>query len=224
MLKGLLKQYRIIILLITMMSMSCAATLLKSPNSSFNLDDNNSIIFGKAEVVFDGQSIDYKGTSYLVKKTIMHHISRYVSDEEINNNKWKAGEYAFSVTSDKDGYFAFAVPPGKYYFVEFDYIGVLPDVDYFGVRTYMSIKGEVKKPYLMSFDVPPNRAVYIGTIRHEFHTIEKSWVHFKAGYVIDVVENYEVAKKWFLESNRNLVEYLIDGVAEKTPIHITDNK
>ncbi len=206
-----------------MMSMSCAATTLKSPDSSFNLDGNNSIIFGKAEVILDGQLIDYRGTSYLVKKTIVQHISRYVSDELINKSKWKAGEYAFSVTRDKDGYFAFAVPPGKYYFVFFAYVGVLPDVDTMAVSTYMPFsKGEVKKPYLITFDVLPNRAVYIGTIRHEFHTIAKSWVHFKAEYLIDVANNNDAAKKWFLESNGNLGEYIVEGVAKRTPIYITD--
>lgn len=222
MLKSLAKLFRIIILLMTIMSMSCAATLLKSPDSSFTLDDRTSIIFGKAEVILDGQSIDYKGTSYLVKKTIMHHIGRYISDEEINKNKWKAGEYAFPVVNDKDGYFAFAVPPGKYYFVEFDYVGVLPDVDHFGVRTYMPIQGEVKKPYLITFDAIPNRAVYIGTLRHEFHTIINNWFLFRAKYLIDVVNDHDVAQKWFMESNRNLEMYIVEGVAKEAPIHITD--
>lgn len=201
------------------MLLSCApATLLKSPDKSFVLDENNSIIFGKDEVILDGQPVDYKGTSYLVAKKIVHHIGRYISDEDIIKNKWKAGEYAFPVTYDKDGYFAVVLPPGKYYFVEFDYVGVLPDIDNFGVRTYMPISGDVYNPCLLTFDAIPNNAVYIGTIKHRFHTIEKNLFYTKVAYRFDISSNIESAKKWIIESARNLENCIVEGITTKTPL------
>jgi hypothetical protein len=37
------------------------------------------------------------------------------------------------VTDDQGGYFECAVPPGKYYFVELDYFGVIPGSDTLGM-------------------------------------------------------------------------------------------
>jgi hypothetical protein len=218
--KSCMRQFRIILLIIVVMiTMSCATVLKPLDEHSFDLDNTNSIIFGKAEFVLDGQILDYKGTSLLLENSIIHHISRYTSDEKISQNKWAPGEYSFGVTGDSKGYFAFALPPGKYYFVELIYRGIIPDVKGgLALRTYMPILGGVvKKPYLITFDVPPNSAVYIGTIIHEFKTAEKSSVPFKAAYEINVVEDFENAKKWFLRSRGKVDGRIIENIAIRSP-------
>jgi hypothetical protein len=211
-----------------MLSLSCA-TLLHPPKSSYSLDSKNSIIFGRDDVIFNGESIKYNGPHFILKQSIVHHISRYVSDEAINKNLWKPGEYSFTVTGDQDGYFTFAVPPGKYYFVEFDYVNVLPAdaTDLIWVRTYMPTRAFQKpysEPYLMTFDVPPNRAVYIGTIRHEFHTIDNNLFYFKADWTINISNDFDSAQKWFLKSNGQFENDIVQETTETKLISINEQK
>lgn len=209
------------VLILAVLPLSCA-TMLHPPDSSFTLSSTNSIIFGKDEVICDGQPVEYKGTIMLVEKSIVHHISPYVSDEAINKNRLVAGRYAFRVTDEEGGYFDYAVPPGKYYFVELDYIGVLPlfDQGAVGIRTYMPIHGRVAHPYLLTFDVPPGRAVYIGTIRHEFEVLRDNWFGFKAEYTISFTNEFDAAREWFLKSHASLKDDVVVGTNETRMISV----
>jgi hypothetical protein len=177
-------------------------------------------IFGKDVVICDGKPVEYQGTYALLKKAIVHHFSPYVSDEDINKNKFVAGKYAFRVTDDQGGYFECAVPPGKYYFVELDYFGVIPGSDTLGIRTYMPIHGRVTNPYLMTFDVPPGWAVYIGTIRHEFEVLRNNWVEFQVSYTISFTNDFDAAREWFLKSNESLKDEVVVGTTEMHPISL----
>ena len=171
--------------------------------------------------------IKYSGPLFSSSNAIFHHISRYVSDEAINKDQYEPGEYAFRVTDDQDGYFAFVVPPGKYYFVEFEYWNVLPGVHLIGLRTYMPLgvsKKPFLEPYLLTFDVPTNQAVYIGTIRHEFQTIKNNWFYFEGYYTISFSNDFESAQKWFLKSNGQFETNIVQGTIESRRISITDRK
>jgi hypothetical protein len=223
------------VLVITAMTASCStAVLLKSHENSFILSDDRSIIFGKVDFVHNGLTIGFKGKSRLT-----HHISRFNSYEELNRSPLKAGEYAFVITSDNDdGYFAYVLPPGKYYFVEFVYSGDLPPF-FTGIRTYHSIMGwTMIKPFVITFDVPPNSAVYIGTIRHEFIIPENgggraaaaitpdfntTLAFFqtqigkgggRAAAAITIVNDFGNAKKWFLKSREKLDGYVVESIAQ----------
>jgi TonB family protein len=207
------------VLILAVLPLSCA-TMVQPPDSSFKPDSNNSIIFGKDEVICDGKPVDYQGRYALVKKSIVHFFSRYVSDETVNQNKFVAGQYAFRVTDEQGGYFVCTVPPGKYYFVELDYIGVIPGSDTMAVRTYMPINGWVRNPYLMTFDVPPGRAVYIGTIRHDFHVLKNNWAGFQANYTISFTNDFDAAREWFLKSNGSLKDDVVVGTTERRPISL----
>jgi hypothetical protein len=208
---------------IAILPLSCA-TKLHPPNGSFSMAGNNSVIFGKVEVTINDLPTGYNGDSLLDPKFILMHISRYISDETINKNPWKAGEYFFKVNYDQAGYFAVVVPPGKYYFVEFDYCGIIPGMPMIGARTYMPIKGVVKNPYLMIFDVPPDHAVYIGTIKNEFHPTVSNLFYHEVEYTVGYAEDYVAAQKWFLKSNPALNENIVEGVTEIKPISVTDGK
>jgi hypothetical protein len=126
------------------------------------------------------------------------------------------------VTDDEDGYFVCALPPGKYYFVELDYLGVLPlsDRDTVGIRTYMPVHGLVAHPYLLTFDVPPGRAAYIGTLRHEFEVLRDNWFESKAEYTISFTNEFDTAREWFLKSNGNLKDDIVVGTTEMRPISL----
>jgi hypothetical protein len=217
--KNLVTTLKFGVLILAVLPLSCA-TMVHPPDSSFKPDSNNSIIFGKDEVICDGKPVDYQGRYALVKKSIVHHFSRYVSDEAINKSKWAPGQYAFRVTDDQGGYFVCAVPPGKYYFVEFDDIGVIPGSDVMQIRTYMPIHGRVTHPYLLTFDVPPGRAVYIGTIRHKFDILRNNWAEFQAAYTISFTNDFDAAREWFLKSHESLKDDVVVGTTEMRPISL----
>jgi len=221
MLKGFVKPLKLVVLFMAILPLSCA-TILHPPSNSTSLDDSHSIVFGKVEVTMDGQPIDLKSDSLLNPKEMVIHISPYVSDEAINQNEFKPGKYCFKVHGDQDGCFAFVVPSGKYYFVEFDYLGILPFKSTVGARTYMPINGKVENPYLMTFEAPPNRAVNIGTIKNEFHPLVANLFYSKYEYQISYTNDYEAAQKWFLESNGNLKDKISEGVTETRPVSVTD--
>jgi hypothetical protein len=218
-----MKLLKWVALIMALLPLSCA-TRLKTPSNASTLDDIHSIVFGRAEVLMDGEPLDLKGGSFLRLKEMMIHISPYVSDEAINQNKFLPGKYCFKIKSDHDGCFAFVVPPGKYYFVEFDYLGLLPFAPTVGVRTYMPIEGKVPNPYLMTFDVPPNHAVNLGTIRQEFRTLTDNLLYYKFEYTIEYTNNYGPALKWFMESNGNLKDKISKGITETRPVSFNGHK
>lgn len=76
----------------------------------------------------------------------------------------------------------------------------------------------------MTFDVPTNQAVYIGTIRHEFHMIDNNWFYFKGDYIIDFTNDFGPAQKWFLKSYGRFETNIVQGASESRVISITDKK
>jgi hypothetical protein len=199
--------FRFVILIAAMLPLSCA-TSLKPAKSLPKLDDRNSIIFGKIEVWKNGKPMAKPYETFLdPDPLILNHISRYVSDASLNRNKFVAGEYAFPVRIFKDGYFAWAIPPGEYYFVEFDYCGIFNAAPLEYLRTYMG-NGT---PFLMTFDVPADKAVYIGTIRHDIHAKWDNLFFFKGTITINSVDNFEEAREWFLKLNQRFGTNVVDG-------------
>jgi hypothetical protein len=200
-------------------SCSSCASFLHDPKDASQVKNCDSIIFGKDEITFNNKPMDYRGRELFVKKMIIHHISPFVSLDAINRNPWLPGKYAYKVTDDDDGYFAFAAPAGKYYYVELDYIYILSEFPSFGLRSYMKIGGimghEVPHPFIMTFDVPTNSAVYIGTMKQDFHQLTTNWLTAdKYHIMISVTNDFPAAKKWFLDSNKdngkNIVEQIVD--------------
>jgi hypothetical protein len=147
----------------------------------------------------------------LMDPIIMSHFSKYTSNASLNKNLWKAGEYAFKVCIFKDGYFAFVIPPGKYYFVELDYFNIFDAKPTLGLRTYMG-----QTPFLMTFDAITNSATYIGTIRHNFNPKWDNWFFFKSTLSIDCTNEFEDATNWFLKSNPRFETNVVEGIVKIT--------
>jgi len=92
------------------------------------------------------------------------------------------------------------------------------------IRTYMPIKGWVRNPFLMTFDVPPGRAVYIGTIRHDFHVLRNNWLEFQTAYAISFTNDFDTAREWFLKSNGSLKDDVVVGTTEMRPVSLDKKK
>lgn len=204
-----------IVLLATMLSLSCA-TPLQPVNRLSKLDETNSIIFGKIECWKNNKLMVEPAQKYS-DPSILYQISRYVSDASLNTNLWKPGDYIFKVpvfkNGSKDGYFSVVVPPGKYYFVEIEYFNFFPDHPIFGMRTYTG-----RQPVLMTFEAPANQAVYIGTLRNRFNIMHDNLFYFKVTTDADVTNEFEDAKEWFLKSNQCFETNIVDGPVEMRPL------
>lgn len=211
---------RYIIIIISIILTSCT-TKLKSPDVSYVIDEKNSLIFGKADVIYMGRKTDYSGKYLLFKKGIIHHISQFTSIEELNRSAFVAGDYSFWVTYEDNGYFVFTLPPGKYYFVEFDYLYVISaSIETF--RTYVDFPFltkniDNKNPLVITFEILPNSVTYIGTIKHivkRYSRRQKNY-HFR----IEIVDEYEDAIKWFVNSNDKTESDMIKNIATVTYIN-----
>jgi hypothetical protein len=77
----------------------------------------------------------------------------------------------------------------------------------------------VRDPYIISFDVPPNRAVYIGTIRHEFKRADEDPYSKSMNYKITTCSDFDKAGKWFLRSRESLDRLVVDRTAESAPFN-----
>ncbi|HUA39367.1 MAG TPA: hypothetical protein VMA35_13325 [Candidatus Sulfopaludibacter sp.] len=135
------------------------------------MNETNSAVFGKLEVFNHDKPMAKPFQTFLNPEPIlMSHVSPYVSNTALIKNLWKPGQYAFKVRVFKDGHFSCVIPPGKYYLVEFDFLNFFAAAPDIGFRTYTGRWWQNATPYLMTFDVPVNHAVYIGTIRCHFYT------------------------------------------------------
>jgi len=209
-----------IVLLAAMLPLSCA-TPLQPVNSLTQLNETNSIIFGEIECWKNDKLMVKPATKYPYPNSdipnIGYHISRYVSDATLNTNLWKPGEYCFKVPvfnneNSENGCFSAVIPPGKYYFVEIDYLNFF-EKPVIGMRTYTG-----KQPVLMTFDAPANQAVYIGTLRNRLNTLHDNLFYFEVAMQVDVTDEFEDAKAWFLKSNQRFETNIVDGTAEIRPL------
>lgn len=211
---GMFKILRFTILLAAMLPLSCA-TFLPPTNNLSKLDETNSVIFGTLEVLNHDKPMAKPFETFLDPDPIlMIHVSPYVSDTALNKNLWKAGKYAFKVPVFKDGHFSCVIPPGKYYFVEFDFFDFFDAKPIIGFRTYTGHWWQNVTPYLMTFDVPADRAVYIGTIRFHFYTQWNNWFAFKGSLFIDSTNDFAEAREWFLKSDPQFGTNIIESVVE----------
>jgi hypothetical protein len=203
--------FRFFVLIAALLPLSCV-TQLPPPKGLSSLNDKSSIVFGKIEVRVDDELIDEPSRS-IFHPRMQCLISPYISNDKLNRNRFRNGKYAFVTAINKNGYFSFVIPPGKYYFVELEYIwlfSVEPSLD---VRTYMS-----KQPFCMTFDVPANRAVYIGTILNDFQPDLDNPLLFKTGISVAVTNNFQESKNWFLKSNPELETNIVERDINITPL------
>ena len=210
----LLNSFRYVILLAALLPLSCA-TFLPPADKASKLDDKNSIIFGKVELFINDKPIDISARGFLdPDPVVISHMSRYGSDASLNKNRFMPGEYAFRSHPSKDWYFSRAIPPGRYYFAMFSYLWIFESEPAFDLRTYT----RTKTPYLMTFEVSTNQAVYIGTLRHNFHTTRDNWFSVKGTVSIDSTNEFEETRKWLLKSNPQFESNIVENPLQiRTP-------
>jgi hypothetical protein len=153
----------VLVMAIAAMLSGCA-TELPAPNPGFELNDQKSVVFGRAQFILNGHLLALDDATEKYQAQIITHVGSFAGLQALERNPWSPGKWAFRAITNKGGYFAITLPPGRYYIVEFSYLKLGPLV---GLRTYMPIL-DIKpiKPFVTTFTVVPGQATYIGTMRH----------------------------------------------------------
>jgi hypothetical protein len=202
--------FRIVILIAALLPLSCS-TFLKPSNTLSTLAGQDAIIFGKVEFLKNDKVTNEPDESFLdPDPSIFTHVSHYVSDDALSRNIFSPGEYYFRTRVYKDNYFAYAIPPGKYYFHMFTYTELFDAKPAFDLRTFTANGA----PFLMTFEVSSNQAVYLGTIRHNFNMNWDNWFFFKGNWTIDCTNEFDAAKKWFVKSNPRFETNVVEGLVK----------
>jgi hypothetical protein len=63
------------------------------------------MVFGRAELVRDGEVVVLKDAEEKYPAQIMNHISPFTSLEALDRNSWAAGKWAFPAITNQQGYF-----------------------------------------------------------------------------------------------------------------------
>jgi hypothetical protein len=123
------------------------------------------------------------------------------------------------VNSDTDGYFSLELPVGRYYIVYFIYDDIVGTSAIYS-RTYESIDGATtNKPWVMTFDVLPGRANYVGTWMHRFLTKDRFPKPASAYSDIELIDEGGEASQWLGRKFPNLVPFSASGVAIRTDLN-----
>jgi len=147
------------------------------PTADFKPNAQQGVVFGQSQFVLNGKVIVEKELPKRAPAQIANHISRFTSIQALEYSQFKTSEYYFSAVAKQDGWFSMVLPVGRYYFVEFVYINLMPRIftsanlpDGYSWRTYMGqnfpIQTGVCNPVVVTFDVVPGKATYVGNIRH----------------------------------------------------------
>lgn len=207
--------FKFFILSAVVLPLSCA-TRLPAPMGVSGVHDGRSTVFGEIETEIDDDKVVPNPSRTIfdwTRPTILCFFSPYVSNDKLNRNPWLAGKYFFRTSVDQNGHFSFVVPSGKYYFVEFDFYGFFAFEDGVILRTYMS-----KRPFLITFDAPANRAVYIGTIVNDFDVKWDNPSFFKTWVSVSATNDFAEAKRWFLKSNPLLETNIVEQEIQITSL------
>jgi hypothetical protein len=145
----------------------CAATADRV-SADFAPSKDEGLIYGRMEFVVNGRTLPPDARAGFVKPGITAHVSKYIDPGMLNKNGWKPGEFVFDAPVSSEGHFVGKLPVGKYYFVEFQYFGASTGRGNLASwRTYTETSGvRLRRPMLISFEVLPNKATYIGSLRH----------------------------------------------------------
>lgn len=160
------------IVLLTSILCSCH---LHTPASDFKLSEKTGLAFGRVLVALGG-SIQEFNTGDKLKIEIQsakHTPGSCLSTLE------PFTERKFEIERN-DGYFAIALPAGRYLFVTIEH-NLFRDVSglhrtsrvHYGTRI-LGPPTWIRSVRFVYFDVVPNRAVYIGTIIYDFNTYQQT--------------------------------------------------
>jgi hypothetical protein len=166
---------------------------LTPPSATITPEGATSMVFGSVQVFLDGAP---QNTSFIASPSTIVSIDVYTGTP-LSNHESPRPKYSFETFAKEDGFFQIALPPGKYYVRNFYYWDA--DISVYGLRysSYEStLKATVYSPKVITFDVLPGRATYIGNLQQRMDRTEDRQ-HFSLSET--VADNFPAAKAHFLD-------------------------
>jgi hypothetical protein len=170
--------------------LSGCASLVRMPDQGTAPDLQRGYVYGRSQYFYNGIPAPRDQRGGFLAAHIMSHVSPFTDTSHLNRHPGRAGKYAFSANASDDGYFVVELPPGKYYVVEFGYVGFPSGFQ--GMRTYYK---EIQQPSVITFEVLAGRATYIGDTQHLFDGTKSR----PAGANFRIKNDEAAATAWFLE-------------------------
>jgi hypothetical protein len=206
-----------VLLIVTGLGGCTLATPLGPVAGDFVPNEHEGMIYGRMELVINGNTV--QSSSAFTKTSVIVHVSHFVSDDQLNTNAFRPGEFSFRAYVTGDGRFAAKLPVGRYYCVEFAYVGVpVGRTSMAGWRTYAEIPGEtLGRRSVVTFDVLPNKATYVGHLRHHLdieHSFRKDHVQFD----MDLANDTGQDTAWLLEQHPGLKGATVSRLLVREPL------
>jgi hypothetical protein len=193
---------------------SCATPTPKASAKS-QPDARHGIVYGRIRVDKDGEIIGTVKRFHLISPYVAIHVSPYAGADKLSRNEWAAGKWFRSVSLKQpgDGYFSLDLPVGRYYIVYFIYGEIVGSGSIY-MRTYESIPGATNfKPMVMTFDVRPGEATYVGTWLHRFTNVS-TWPA-SADFDLDVLNEFTESQQWLKANFPKLADLAVVGIASR---------
>jgi hypothetical protein len=189
----------------------CTSILTPSLEKDFVPSSAQGVVFGAGQIVTDGKILAADDKDALLPLQIVAHLSPFTNVDELDRT-YSHGTAAIRMYAYDKGYFAASLLPGRYYFVEFDYLNGLRRE---AVRTYLSGGGVVYRAdharSVITFDVVPGKTTYIGTQQHLFRDGASKWS-------LEIKDDFDQASAWLLSTYPNLEQSLNKQLAVILPL------
>jgi hypothetical protein len=165
---------------------------------SFVPNEREGMVYGRMDFVVDGQTLAPDAHMGFLKASIRTLLSKFGGVDTLSSNEWKAGEFIIDANAKERGEFAAKLPVGRYYIFEIMYFAAVAYGDGMtGWRTYAETSGSrINKPFIITFDVLPNKVTYLGTIRH---LIQTDGLQQRLYFDLQFADEYTNSTKIFLE-------------------------
>lgn len=182
-------------------SLSACVTGVDRVATDFAPSDTEGLVYGRMELLVNDGAIEPdkdhgEVMSFLRKFTGINNLTQPLLVES-------PGTLRIDARVTEGGDFVARLPVGRYYFDHFAYFGATR-----GMADWCTYSGSgyttVSTPLLVTFDVLPNRATYIGTLRHRL------WVddpHPYAGLGTKVHFGLDMKNEFDSVTKRVLVRY-----------------
>lgn len=174
----------------------------------FMPNEREGLVYGQMEFVVDGQGFSPEARTAFTRPTIYSYVSRYVEGGPLSTSGWDSSDFRFEASVSRAGHFAARLPVGKYYFMTFEYFSAVPGpLGHASLRTYTEIEEsgvKLTRPMLLTFEVLPNKATYIGNVHH-FLQFGMSGAKFTTGFDLQFSNQYAPETNWLLQQYPQLI-------------------
>lgn len=178
-------------------------------------DGKNAIIYGRAQLLHNSQLIVYGDQKNIEQAAIVNHVSAFTSIDDLKANAAAPGKWAIVAPVSDYGYFAAQLPPGRYYFAEFEYVNQLPGLT--TTRSYTDNPPSIsfRHRFVATFEVEAGKATYIGEVDHLLADIGPGAVW---SWGVKISDDSERANVWLKDRYPQWAPYATTKMIQMAPV------